>query len=163
MVAWAKDQGAGWFLDAVSGRLAEVHLVVGMNERGTSIEALLRLLPVIDSLHVFFKHRRQTFHPKIYWFEHGEDWEASTAIIGSANMTRGGLITNFEASLVALIETGSATAEEQALLEGRRRRHRACSEPIRDSARERKGHILDARAGEGASPDYRVVITPDCA
>ena len=37
------------------------------------------------------------FHPKIYLFERGRE---TTCIIGSTNLTRGGLLTNFEANVV---------------------------------------------------------------
>lgn len=37
------------------------------------------------------------FHPKIYLFEKGRE---TTGIVGSANMTRGGLMTNFEVNTV---------------------------------------------------------------
>lgn len=37
------------------------------------------------------------FHPKIYLFEKGRE---TTGIVGSANMTRGGLMTNFEVNIV---------------------------------------------------------------
>ena len=37
------------------------------------------------------------FHPKIYLFEKGRE---TTGIVGSTNLTRGGLLTNFEANVV---------------------------------------------------------------
>jgi len=37
------------------------------------------------------------FHPKIYLFENGKE---TTGIVGSANLTRGGLISNFEVNTV---------------------------------------------------------------
>lgn len=118
-VAWARDEGAGWFLDAVSERLEHVHVIVGANERGTTVEALLRLLPAIQTGLVFFKHPRQTFHPKLYWFEDpdGPDWQRATVIVGSSNLTRGGLFTNFESSLIAIVERESATPEELELVQ----------------------------------------------
>jgi HKD family nuclease len=116
-VAWARDEGAGWFLDALHP-LARIQVVVGMNERGTTVEALLRLLPAVETLCVFFKHPRQTFHPKLYWFESPPDgeWNSATVIIGSSNLTRGGLFTNFESSLVAVVDRTDASTEEMALM-----------------------------------------------
>lgn len=116
-VAWARDEGTGWFLDAVS-QLDQLHVAVGLNERGTTVEALLRLLPATETLYAFFKHPRQTFHPKLYWFENADngDWTASTVVVGSSNLTRGGLFTNFESSLTAVVERADATGEELALL-----------------------------------------------
>jgi hypothetical protein len=116
-VAWARDEGAGWFLDAI-GPMGRLEVAVGLNERGTTVEALLRLLPEVQTLHVFFKHPRQTFHPKLYWFENATDgdWSSATVVIGSSNLTRGGLFTNFESSLVAIINRADASADELALL-----------------------------------------------
>lgn len=101
-VAWARETGVLWLRDALNGRMAEVHAVVGVNERGTTVEALLRLLDLCTSVHVLYKHPRQTFHPKIYEFAGGDEGpESATLIVGSSNLTHGGLVTNFEASLVA--------------------------------------------------------------
>ena len=104
VVAWARDGGVCWLLDALDGNISNVEVMVGVNEKGTTVEALLRLLPYVKSLTVFYKHRRQTFHPKIYWFDDGSERSmAITLIVGSSNLTHGGLRTNFEASLVAEI------------------------------------------------------------
>jgi hypothetical protein len=101
-VAWARETGVLWLRDALNGRMAEVHAVVGVNERGTTVEALLRLLDLCTSVHVLYKHPRQTFHPKIYEFAGGDAGaDTATLIVGSSNLTHGGLVTNFEASLVA--------------------------------------------------------------
>lgn len=106
-VAWAREPGVLWLEEAVDGRLAEIHAVVGVNERGTTVEALLRLMALCDSVHVLYKHPRQTFHPKIFEFTGGDAGpEAATLMVGSSNLTHGGLVTNFEASL--LVEAGAA-------------------------------------------------------
>jgi hypothetical protein len=101
-VAWARESGVLWLRDALGGRMAQVHAVVGVNERGTTVEALLRLMDLCTSVHVFYKHPRQTFHTKIYEVTGGDAGpEVATIIVGSSNLTHGGLVTNFEASLVA--------------------------------------------------------------
>jgi hypothetical protein len=116
-VAWAREEGSGWFLDAVSP-MSRVEVVVGLNERGTTVEAMLRLLPTVDTLHAFFKHPRQTFHPKVYWFENvtDEEWNSATVIVGSSNLTSGGLFSNFESSLVAIVNRADASGDELALM-----------------------------------------------
>ncbi len=93
--------------------------MIGLNERGTSVEGLLRLLATATSLKVFFKHPRQTFHPKLYWFEGGAT-DATTAIIGSPNLTRGGLFTNFETAVIAEINSVAPSADERAFEENLR-------------------------------------------
>jgi HKD family nuclease len=101
-VAWAREEGVRWLLDAIAGRLPQLEVIVGLNERGTTAEALLRLLPMTTFLGAFYKHPRQTFHPKLYLFDDGRpEPAAATVIVGSSNLTRGGLVTNVEASLIA--------------------------------------------------------------
>ena len=68
-VAWAKDDGVNWLLDAINGHITDLNFVIGINERGTTVEALLRILQHNASLRIFYKHPYQTFHPKIYCFE----------------------------------------------------------------------------------------------
>lgn len=117
VVAWAKEEGAYWLLDALGGLITNVQIIVGLNERATTVEALLRLLPHVSSLTAFFKHPRQTFHPKLYWFDDGrEPSQITTLIVGSSNLTRGGLLTNFEASLVVEVERDPVTESERLLL-----------------------------------------------
>ena len=74
--------------------------IIGLNQLGTSYEALYALHELLEELWVFYKHSFQTFHPKMYLFlpnPNNEDQKAVT-VIGSSNLTSGGLDTNFEAS-----------------------------------------------------------------
>lgn len=118
-VAWARDEGVCWLLDALDGWITHIEVIVGINEGGTTVEGLLRLLQAVSSVTVFFKHPRQTFHPKFYWFDDDPSLQQrATLIVGSSNLTRGGLITNFEASLVAELGLdGEITWDERQVLE----------------------------------------------
>jgi HKD family nuclease len=116
-VAWARDDGVARLFDAIGQNITRVEFLVGINERGTTVESLLRILQEQASLRVFFKHPSQTFHPKLYWFDNGApQTELATIIVGSSNLTTGGLITNFEASIVAEIESGTITDDDRAFL-----------------------------------------------
>lgn len=92
-----------------------VRLIIGIDQYGTSIEGLTDLLTVIgDKGEVWINHDSNnyiTFHPKVYLFERSE---AALLIIGSGNLTQGGLYTNDEASLV--YEFDLANQEDQLLL-----------------------------------------------
>lgn len=115
-VAWAREEGVCWLLDAVQNRISDMHVVVGVNDRGTTVEALLRLLQSPSRVSIFYKHFAQTFHPKIYWFSGGEAGsESSTLIVGSSNITHGGLLSNFEASIVVEV-VANASLDEKAFL-----------------------------------------------
>ena len=111
-VAWAREQGVIAFLDAVSPSISDVEVIVGLNERGTSIEALLRLFRQIPAVYVFFKHRSQTFHPKIFSFHGGAAGGKATLLVGSSNLTWGGLMTNIEASLALAFAPDESPADK---------------------------------------------------
>jgi len=103
VVAWAKDKGVRWLLSAIEGHINTLEMIVGLNEKQTTVEALIRLLQKTDLLFAFFKHPRQTFHPKIYWFDVNKQ-QTTTVIVGSSNLTLGGLFTNFETSIITEID-----------------------------------------------------------
>lgn len=100
-VAWARDEGMYLLNSAIEPHVDDVNLLVGINQRGTTAEALLRALASGFEVRLFYKHPSQTFHPKLYRFDGGAAGEGSkTLIVGSSNLTRGGLTTNYEANLV---------------------------------------------------------------
>lgn len=72
-------------------------IVVGVDLGGTSVEGLESLLDALgDTGELFINHDENmftTFHPKVYFFEGGEK---SILIIGSGNLTQGGLYSNDE-------------------------------------------------------------------
>jgi HKD family nuclease len=71
-------------------------VIVGIDQKGTSKEALENLLDLQIDAYVFYHPARAIFHPKIYLFEGGKKTEL---IIGSSNLTSQGLFTNIEASI----------------------------------------------------------------
>lgn len=74
-----------------------VTIVVGIDLDGTSQEALEEILSwQIDARIVKHKRSRSTFHPKIYLIE-GPD--RGDILVGSSNLTDGGLFTNYEGTL----------------------------------------------------------------
>lgn len=77
-------------------------IVVGVNEKVTSKEALEEMLTIENvKSYVFYANNNSIFHPKIYLFE---GRKASVLIIGSSNLTGRGLFTNVEASLKVTID-----------------------------------------------------------
>ncbi len=102
LVAWARLNGIALFLDAMGSDIGKVRIAVGMAGAGTSVEALSYLRAHCREVYLFHKHHRQTFHPKVYCFDGpGDPPSASHLVVGSSNLTGGGLFSNFEASLVA--------------------------------------------------------------
>lgn len=101
VVAFAKNSGVLRIKDAIDrfrSKGGVVNVYLGIDFQGTSFEALTNLLNCTDSLYVIHMEGTLTFHPKIYCFR-GDD--QITTIVGSNNLTGGGLWTNFESSLVS--------------------------------------------------------------
>ena len=109
-VAFAKNSGVLRVKDAFSHfreRGGSVNVYVGVDLGGTSYEALTALRLHTDSLNVVHSERGQTFHSKIYQFS-GE--KSGLLVVGSHNLTAGGLWTNFESSVHIPID-GEKAAE----------------------------------------------------
>ncbi len=116
VVAFAKNSGVLRIKDSLERfreRGGRVNVYVGVDLGGTSYEALTALRLHTDSLNVVHAENGQTFHPKIYQFV-GK--EKGVVVIGSHNLTGGGLWTNFESSV--LIPVDGSETKEAALLKG---------------------------------------------
>jgi HKD family nuclease len=99
-------RGLSKHIKAAKRHLNNITIVTGVDQKGTSMEALQELLALdIDSF-VFYQPSITIFHPKIYLFE-GAD--KSELIIGSSNLTSQGLFTNVEASLLVSIDNSVET------------------------------------------------------
>ncbi|HEX8334042.1 MAG TPA: phospholipase D family protein [Segetibacter sp.] len=87
--------------------LKSITIVTGVDQEGTSKEALEALMNLEKKSYIFFvPPPSPIFHPKIYLFE-GKN--ISQLIIGSSNLTARGLFTNVEASLLVSIDNKNAT------------------------------------------------------
>lgn len=112
IVAWAKRSGLGRTaadLAAVRARGGKVLALVGVSEGGATEQGLRALLDQTDDARVFHD-RGRTFHPKVYLAE--SDTRA-LLLVGSHNLTAGGLAWNYEAGL--WVELDRAAAEEEAV------------------------------------------------
>lgn len=99
VVAFAKNSGVLRIKESLENfrkHGGKVNVYVGVDLGGTSYEALTNLLLLTDTLSVVHAEEGQTFHSKIYQFLGAED---GLIIIGSHNLTGGGLWTNFETSV----------------------------------------------------------------
>lgn len=101
VVAFAKNSGVLRIKDGLEkfrGRGGKVNIYLGIDLGGTSYEALTSLLLLTDSLNIVHSEKCQTFHPKIY---HLLGRDKGLIVVGSHNLTGGGLWTNFESSVIA--------------------------------------------------------------
>ncbi len=108
-VAFLKYSGVEVIQDALIDSLekgAEFEIIVGLDFKTTdskSIRFLLDLNKTYKKLKFYCygdKENNKTdivFHPKIYMFDNGRE---KTSIIGSTNLTRGGLESNFEVNTI---------------------------------------------------------------
>lgn len=100
VVAFAKNSGVLRLKEALEQFRKEggtVNVFVGVDLGGTSYEALTNLAQCVDELHIVHSETSQTFHPKVYKFTGKKN---AVVIVGSHNLTAGGLWTNFESALI---------------------------------------------------------------
>ena len=108
VVAWAKRSGLARVageLNAIRGRGGTVAAIVGVSEGGATEQGLRMLIEHTDEAYVFHD-RRRTFHPKVYLAESGDH---ATLLVGSHNLTAGGLAWNYEAGLWADLDLALET------------------------------------------------------
>src|SRR6266446_5841153 len=100
-VAFAKYSGTKHIRDLLSdfSRRAKVDITIGIDAGGTSVEGLMNLMDALENrgnIWIFRNANSSTFHPKIYLFRNEE---LADLVIGSGNLTEGGLFTNYEGSM----------------------------------------------------------------
>ena len=113
IVAFAKNSGVLRLkesLEAFRKSGGEIDVYVGIDLDGTSYEALVSLLRIVNKLTVVHLESGQTFHPKIYSFTSDDE---GVLIVGSNNLTSGGLWTNIEASLILSEDNKAEKSEVQ--------------------------------------------------
>ena len=90
--------GLSPFIAQAKETFQSMTIVVGIDQKGTSKEALEAIMELGVNAYVFFQPSPHSiFHPKIYLFEGREE---SEVIVGSSNLTAQGLFSNVEASIV---------------------------------------------------------------
>ncbi len=104
MVAFAKSSGFKFLQKNLEKALAaglEARFAIGLSLFLTEPKLLRDLLKLEgkNKLSLYISNTSETFHPKIYALSNGKH---CTVLIGSANLTGGGLMENYEAS--ALID-----------------------------------------------------------
>lgn len=100
LVAFSSLSGIDGISEAVKSskqHIKQFRVVVGIDQKGTSKEALEALLGLDIETSVYYTISYIIFHPKIYLFE-GD--QKCRIILGSSNLTQTGLCQNIEASFV---------------------------------------------------------------
>jgi len=114
-VAYTTLSGLSIFIDElekVKLNYKKIELYLGVDDKGTSREALLELLEREIDTYIYYnptKRTRAIYHPKLYIFN-GE--KANRILIGSSNLTRPGLFNNVETSLAIDFVSGNFQGEK---------------------------------------------------
>lgn len=91
----------------------KLNFYIGVDLYGTSYEALVNLLEVATSLWVIHDENGQTFHTKLFNLVAEQK---SVLVVGSHNLTAGGLWTNYESSIrldLDLNDTGDQQLQKE--------------------------------------------------
>ncbi len=99
VVAWAKRSGLRRVrpqLEAVRDRPGTTRLIVGIDEGGATRQGLHLAREIFSTVHVFHDRSSRTFHPKVYL---GVGSDRARLLVGSNNLTAGGVFYNYEAAL----------------------------------------------------------------
>lgn len=118
------------FLDAWIQRGGSIEAIFGIDERGTSIEALEFALSKFTTVHIAHIQAgafNPTFHPKIYHFKGSEQ---SRLIIGSNNLTVGGTETNSESNICLDFTTDNSDDDLSAQAENIWQQSLSVSKPL---------------------------------
>lgn len=103
VVAWARRSGLARIESCISAlreRGGRLLVVVGISEGGGTRQGMEWLVKLADEVHVFHDSGR-TFHPKVY-LASGEG--SARLLVGSQNLTLGGLAWNYEAALICELD-----------------------------------------------------------
>lgn len=103
VVAWAKRSGLRRVrtqLEVVRDRPGTTRLIVGIDEGGATRQGLELACEIFSTVHVFHDNSWRTFHPKIYL---GVGADRARLLVGSNNLTAGGVFYNYEAALECVL------------------------------------------------------------
>lgn len=109
VVAWARTSGLTRLRPSIQGfrdRGGITKIILGVDEGGASIEGLTAATLLFDDARVLYDSSSGTFHPKLWLFSGSE---RAVLIIGSNNLTAGGLYLNYEAALVVDLDLSIGT------------------------------------------------------
>ena len=103
VVAWAKRTGIEALLGSVQSMRSSgafIRAVIGINQGGTSRQALSDALDLFDEAWIFHVPGR-TFHPKVFMAKAPKE---AMVLVGSHNLTAGGAVNNFEAGVLSHLD-----------------------------------------------------------
>ncbi len=133
----------------------DVEIIAGIDHRGTSYEGLENLLHAVSPggrVVIFHNPTFRTFHPKIYLFKSSV---AADMVVGSGNLTGGGLFVNYEAGV--RLRLNLANPDEAAILTEVERVLDRWSDLSSDTAHLLDQQLLTKLAAWGLTPSELLV------
>lgn len=114
-VAFVKNSGVKHIYSLLSDfqQRGQSKISVGIDNGVTTYEGLVNLLDAIgekSEMWIFHNENSSTFHPKIYLFANDKN---ADFIVGSGNLTQGGLFTNYEAFLRVSLDFQNSEDKQQ--------------------------------------------------
>ncbi|TFB10222.1 hypothetical protein E3V36_04600 [Candidatus Marinimicrobia bacterium MT.SAG.2] len=110
VVAFAKNSGIGRLyndLSSFSNQGGKVEAIVGIDQKVTSYQSLINLKAITkENLYIHHDNGTINFHTKMYLFG---NTEIDKVIVGSSNLTAGGLYMNFEANISVNLDSSKST------------------------------------------------------
>jgi hypothetical protein len=104
--AWVRRSGVELLVPAIEtlqARGGRARLIVGVDLGGTTRQGVELARRTFDTVHVFHDPAGGTFHPKLYLATTDDD--RGYALVGSNNLTAGGLWHNYETGMLVTLET----------------------------------------------------------
>lgn len=160
-IAFVKRSGTRYIEGGLASFAAnhDVEIIAGIDHRGTSyegLESLLHAVSPIGRVVIFHNPTFRTFHPKIYLFKSSV---TADMVLGSGNLTGGGLFANYEAGL--RLRLNLANPDEAAILMDVERVLNRWSDLSSDTAHLLDQQLLTKLAAWGLTPsELRVASTP---
>lgn len=113
MVAFVKQSGVGRLYNDFRNFInagGSIEGIVGIDYRGTSMQGLQQLVNLSNNnIYIHHDGNQITFHPKVFIFN--DDCGQHAILIGSTNLTCGGLYTNYEANALLLSENTQSDSQ----------------------------------------------------
>jgi len=114
-VAFVKNSGVKHIYSLLSDfqQRGQSKISVGIDNGVTTYEGLVNLLDAIGTdseMWIFHNENSSIFHPKVYLFANDQN---ADFIVGSGNLTEGGLFTNYEAFLRVSLDLQNAEDKQQ--------------------------------------------------
>jgi HKD family nuclease len=113
-VAWMKRSALARLDNALRDfrtRGGTTSVIIGIDEGGATRQGLQRALDLFDQVYIYHDPSSRTYHPKLYLALGSTE---AVLVVGSNNMTAGGLYSNYEAALLCYLDM--AVEEDQTLI-----------------------------------------------